>query len=386
MNILFSFPLRIGRIGIGMTAWHQLNSLSKAGIKIHLLAGSVEKKLSNIESVHTSLHRFGFKIPISLIGNERAINIHDNFTSDYLIKNADSINAVHCWPSGCKKTLMTAKKLGIPSFLERPSSYTPHVLSTMYNTCKELNFELNNKHYAFLNQKKIDLEKSEFDLADYLLCPSPYALKMHSKGGIPDSKLLLHQYGYDPHKFYPLSDPIKMNDKIRGLYVGELNPIKGIHLALEAWFNSNLYKNGKLTICGNIIPGFKSKIQKWLDHPSIEYLGFCKNISQYMQNSHFIILPSFSEGSSLVTYEARACGCCLVVSESTGAYCKHGVTGLLHKTNNIDEITEHLKYFIDKPDLIERIRKESLAEIRNWTWDKAAERLIYLYNEHKRKK
>ena len=48
-----------------------------------------------------------------------------------------------------------------------------------------------------------------------------------------------------------------------------------------------------------------------------------------MRACHVLVLPSFEEGSALVTYEGRACGCVLVISDRAGAPAEAGVDALV---------------------------------------------------------
>ncbi|MCJ7777292.1 MAG: hypothetical protein MUP16_03150, partial [Sedimentisphaerales bacterium] len=91
--------------------------------------------------------------------------------------------------------------------------------------------------------------------------------------------------------------------------------------------------------------------------------------------------PSLAEGSSLVTYEARACGCVLLVSEASGAVCEHMKNGLIHTPGDVKTLREQIDLLAFDSSLFTRLRNNSIAGISDLTWDKAAERLVIAYHE-----
>ena len=61
-----------------------------------------------------------------------------------------------------------------------------------------------------------------------------------------------------------------------------------------------------------------------------------------MRAADVLVLPSFEEGSALVTYEARAAGCVLAVSDRTGAPATHGHDALVHPAGDVAALQGHL--------------------------------------------
>ena len=62
-----------------------------------------------------------------------------------------------------------------------------------------------------------------------------------------------------------------------------------------------------------------------------------------MRDADVLVLPSLTEGSALVTYEAQAAGCALLVSEAAGAPCEHRREGLVHAPGDVAALTEHFR-------------------------------------------
>jgi D-inositol-3-phosphate glycosyltransferase len=91
------------------------------------------------------------------------------------------------------------------------------------------------------------------------------------------------------------------------------------------------------------------------------------------------VLPSMEEGSALVTYEARGSGCVLVVSDRTGAVCRHEYDGLVHTAGDVSTLKDHLAALAVDPQLLARLRAASLHGIGDLTWDAAAASLVSAY-------
>ena len=385
MNVLYSFPLRLGISSSSnpMTAWHQVVELVGQGVRVLLYCGSCEKPLDGLNSVKETLKPLGVKVPIRILGMDRAAALHDKIVAKALRRLDKKIDIVHCWPSGALKTLKTARKLGIKTVLERPSAHTRLVYEVTSRECKKLGLKLSKSHYTAFNERRLAQEEREFAMADKLLCPSEFVVKTFLGEGFLRNQLCQHQYGYDPGILSPCdrSNSNTTNGSFSIVYVGDCHPLKGLHFALRAWVASQASKEGRFYICGRFMPEYRELLHDSLSHPSVEYLGFTSDAGKVMRRCEALVLPSLAEGSAIVTYEARACGCVLLVSEATGAVCKHMKDGLIHKPGDVDTLRNHIDLLATDKNLRERLQANSLAGVASLTWTEAAKRLVKAYQE-----
>ena len=114
-------------------------------------------------------------------------------------------------------------------------------------------------------------------------------------------------------------------------FFGRGEPRKGLHLALRAWLDSGAAEGGRFVIAGGIEPAYEELLEPLLGHPSVQRLGHVADPAALMRACDVMVLPSFEEGSALVTYEGRACGCVLAISDRTGAPAENGVDALVHR-------------------------------------------------------
>jgi len=364
-----------------MTAWHQVAGLIAQGVRVHLYAGSCEKGLRGLSSLHQTLVVSGLKLPYRLIGHKRAMAIHDKIVARALRRIVDKIDIIHCWPSGSLETLKTAQDLGIKTVLERPNTHTRYAMEVVAQECKRLGIKMPPSHSHTFDAARLKREEEEFALADKLLCPSQFAARTFLDMGFTKDRIALHRYGFDPSVFNVSSDSLSSADKhpFRMIFVGSCEPRKGLHYALDAWLTSKACANGIFYICGKYIPGYRELLADKLARPSIKEVGFLSNVAPLMRNCHALVLPTIEDGFGLVTCEARACGCVLLVSNAACEACEHMKTGLVHEAGDVDTLRHNIDLLASDRKLLSQLRNNSLATAHEWTWEKAAECLIDIY-------
>jgi len=381
IRVLYSFPNKLGGPRICYTAWQQVNGLAAAGAEVTVFTGDLLRPLPRDVEVHTTLRHGKVRIPYKLIGNARALALHDYLVARRLPDFLGNVDLVHAWPSGALRTLRAAAALQIPTVLERPNAHTRFAIEVVKKECERLGITMPAGHEHAENPEKVRIEEAEFRIADRLLCPSDFVARTFRDEGYPEEKLARHQYGYDQKAYFPNPEP---RDPARGLtmlFVGGCAPRKGLHYALEAWLKSPARSRGKFMIAGAFIPGYAEKLAAMLSDPSVEVLGHRNDVPALMRESDILILPSIEEGSALVTSEARGSGCVLLVSEAAGAICTHMVNALVHRVGDVDTLTRQIAQLASDRSLLERLRSASLSSLIQLTWAAAGAKLLEAYRE-----
>lgn len=399
MRVLYSFPTRLGTSGIGTTAWHQVAGLAEYGVAVTVVCATLERPLPAGVRVIETLRPAGVKVPLRALGLERALRLHDLRAARVLRSLATDMDVVHAWPLGAERTLATARALGVPGLLERPNAHTAFAFAVVANACWELGIPVDPASPHAARPDRLAREEREYALADHLLCPSDFVARTFRDAGVPEPKLLRHRYGYDPARFGSSDrDPQLMASCSRRAgakrhassrrpvgapftagFVGRGEPRKGVHLALEAWRRSGVAGRGRFLVAGAIEPAYRAVLEPDLAHPGVELHGHVDDPAALMRACDVLVLPSLEEGSALVTYEARACGAVLAVSDRTGAPCVHGVDALVHPAGDVDALAGHLRALARDPGLLDRLRAASLDGAHDLTWARAAGVLARAY-------
>jgi glycosyltransferase involved in cell wall biosynthesis len=369
----------MGADRICYTAWQQVNGLVEAGVEVLLHPGVLVRPVPPSVQVKPTLAKGKLRIPYKVVGKFRAMALHDSIVARRLKSLVGEIDLVHTWPCAALHTIRAAAKLGIPSVLERPNAHTRFAYEIVQEECDRLGIKMPPGHEHEYNPRTLKLEEEEFAAADYLLCPSDFVARTFRDKGFPAAKLLRDQYGFDDKTYCP--GPPRNNEGLAVLFVGGAAPRKGLHYALQAWLRSPASEKGTFTIAGAFIPGYAEKMADMLSHKSVRAFGHRKDIPELMRAADILVLPSIEEGSALVTSEARGSGCVLLVSDASGAICKHMENALVHTARDVDMLTEHMTMLHNDHGLLERLRAASLATVQELTWSTAGQRLKAAYRQ-----
>jgi glycosyltransferase involved in cell wall biosynthesis len=379
IRVVYSFPHKLGADRICHTAWQQVNGLAAAGAEVTVFPGVLHRPVAQGVNASPTLARGNLRIPYKLLGSMRAFALHDYIVARRIEKLAGEIDVIHTWPLGALETLKTARRLGIPTVLERPNAHTRFAMEAVRAECARVNVALPSDHEHAFNAEKLLKEDREYRLADYLLCPSEFVLSTFLSAGFQRENLLRHQYGYDGAVYYPCDAIERAGRPFTLLFAGGCAPRKGLHYALRAWLQSPAHNDGVFLIAGSFLPDYAARLSSLLSHPSIRVMGHRQDLPELMRKSDVLVLPSLEEGSALVTYEARGSGCVLLVSEAAGAMCKHMENALVHKPGDLDALTAHMAMLYNDRVLLERLRRESLRTTSALTWLAAGIKLVRAY-------
>jgi glycosyltransferase involved in cell wall biosynthesis len=379
VRVLYSFPHKLGAARICYTAWQQVEGLAAAGADMLVFPGVLHKPVSAGVKVRPTLAWQGMRIPYKLLGSLRAFALHDWIVARRLEKLVGKVDIVHTWALGAIETLKTARRLGIPTVLERPNAHTRFAMEIVRQECERLGVALPPGHEHAYNEEILRKEEEEYELADRLLCPSAFVVKTFLDKGFDETRLVRHQYGYDEKVYYP---EVRAQDPQRGLtmlFVGVCAVRKGVHYALEAWLNSTAHQKGKFLIAGEFLPAYAEKLAPMLAHPSVQVLGHRNDVPELMRKSDILILPSIEEGYPLVIAEAMGSGCVALASEACSEICRHMDTGLVHAVGDVNTLTGQISLLNDNRKLLETLREGCLRVLPQITWAAAGVQLLEAY-------
>lgn len=378
LTVLYSFAHILGASGIGVTALEQVRGLHALGHRCIVYCSSAALRVPGIETIET-LVVARTRIPHRAFGVERAWRLHDRRVARALRQRAEEIDIVHGWPQSSLHTFRAASAAGIPSFREAPNTHTAHAYDRIERVNVDAGVTPPTSHSHTRNPRRLAREFAEYDAADRILVPSEHSASTFVAQGVPPSRLARHRYGCDLSRFHPPNTSRSEEAPPVFLFVGRAEPRKGLHVLLDVWRDATAGTGSRLVIVGTFVPGFRERLQHKLDDPTIEHVPFTNRVADLMRSADVLVLPSFEEGSALVTYEAQATGCVLAVSDATGALCEPGVHGLLHPAGDVPALRDDLQRLAHEPQLRATLRANVLADRERLSWRNAAEALAAHY-------
>ncbi|MBS0363499.1 MAG: glycosyltransferase [Proteobacteria bacterium] len=379
MRILYSFPHDIGMPGIGTTAAKQVAGLLARGHDVTVMATSARNRAVAPPNVLTTMVVGGVRIPHRVMGMDRSMAYHDLRVASHLRRNPSKYDVVHTWPGGALATARAATEVNIPCLREVPNTHTENAYAVVGRLCDELGIELKSGNSHRLNLPRLRHEEEEYAAAYRLLVPSDHVAKTFLDRGFSPDKLLRHRYGFDAKSFKPL--PQREEGPFRAVFLGGIGPRKGLHIALTAWQRSTAHAEGRFSIYGRVEGGYEPVLEPFLKDPSVAMHEFTGDPAGVLQTSDVLTLPSFEEGSALVTYEAQGAGAIPLVSSAAGAMCEDGVTGFVHEAGDVEALARHISALNDNPRLLAKMRAEVIRRRDTLTWDAAAECLEACYEQ-----
>ena len=163
---------------------------------------------------------------------------------------------------------------------------------------------------------------------------------------LPGSGCNLEQHAY---KALPSADHINF------IYIGRVMKLKGIdeYLACARAIHEK-YPNTTFYIAGwNEEPEYMTKVEEAQKAGYVNYLGFRKDIDQWIEKCHCTILASYGgEGVPNVLLESAATGRICIASNINGSrdVIDDGVTWYLFEKGNADDLISKVEKFINLSD------------------------------------
>lgn len=380
MKILYSFPQRVGRTGVGMTAWHQVLGLSQAGHTVTLVCGSLERPFpseADIRRVETMRLWGRIPVPMRLFGTVGTGRLHDLLTAAHVSRSKEPWEIFHGWPLGSLWTMTQFQKRNVPTVLERPNVHTAEAFRLVTQEAERLGLQTGKDNPHRHDAAKLDREEKEYARTDFIACPSDFVRDSFLRRGFDEARCIRHRYGFD-------DTAIEFNETVppgrfRFLFLGRGEPRKGVHFLLEAWERADLQSKAELYLAGSFEEEYADYLARHYDQEGVSYLGLVNDVPKLLREVHALVLPSIEEGSALVSYECRGAGVPLLASDSTGAYAPEVDGALVHPTGDTAILAQQMKRLVEDDAYYAQLKQRLLPLRKELTWSAAGKALGETY-------
>lgn len=180
----------------------------------------------------------------------------------------------------------------------------------------------------------------------------------------------------------------KIHGKKYLLFIGRLDPIKGIDVLIKAF--SQLSSNEFTLKIAGAINSYKKELETYvkecnLDKDKVEFLGFVKDKKPLIENAFIVVTPSYSEVIGMVNLEAAILKTPVISTHQTGLNAGWNSNGGMLVNPTVSEVTVALKTALSWTDSERNTRGNTLCEfvIKNYSWEHRLLDWVHLYENLK---
>jgi glycosyltransferase involved in cell wall biosynthesis len=276
------------------------------------------------------------------------------------------VDAVYAYEGGALQAFRQARKRGIKTLYELPSSHW-HWEHKLLSEEAERNPEFAGLLPKLLDSARHMEEKDEeLLLADYVIVPSQH-VRQTLAGVVLDEKIRVINYGAPPVQ---RKKQVSMDSSrpLKVLFAGALTQRKGIGYLLEA---IDLVRSQvELTLVGKRFsanPRVDEACSRWRWYETLPHSG----VIEVMQEADVLVLPSLAEGSALVVLEALSCGLPVIVTPNTGSleFVQDGCEGFVVPICRADAIADRLDMLNSNRDLLAHMSQIAQATAAKQSWE-----------------
>jgi len=185
-----------------------------------------------------------------------------------------------------------------------------------------------------------------------------------------------------------IESALGLYEKIKGriLFVGRLEPMKGIYVLLQALAKLK-QEDWDLNIVGD---GSQKEILMKLSQDlgiaqRVQFKGYVAPPDVYKEYAQAEIFCGLSRSEALgnVFLEAQAAGCAVVGTKTGGIVdiVQNGTNGILIKPNNIDMAVEAIGRLLKDPSLRSKLSSAGKQNAQKYDWDRISREYAKVYGE-----
>jgi glycosyltransferase involved in cell wall biosynthesis len=322
------------------------------------------------ELIRIGLNRLGFLD--ASVGHQEWVDwVAKRFDASVSDSITKACQVVYCYEDSALATFRTAENRGVYRIYELPIGHYEEARAVaIAETEREASLR---PFWLCLHEKseKLERKRAEIASANHIICASQYCKKTVLKHVRGPCEVSVVPYGCDVRWESKLWSSDDLHGPLRLVFVGRLDPRKGLHYLFEA-LEKFPPSSFELTLAGKWVAGFREWLirRRRVAFVEIGHIGR-GDLVDVIRHSHLLVFPSLFEGFGLVLLEAMACGIPVLTTERTGApdSVEDGKEGFLVRAACCEDIVKVLSLVLDNrrvlADMGMAARKRAVS--RSWS-------------------
>jgi glycosyltransferase involved in cell wall biosynthesis len=205
-----------------------------------------------------------------------------------------------------------------------------------------------------------DREEAEWALADRIICGSEFAAAALAEAGGPRARCVVVSY---PAQQIPIATDARrgrapgVDRPLRILFLGTLQLRKGVQYLLQA---KRLLRGENVTFRLVGPSQLADPVMRTL-RQELEVIGPVprSEVAAHYAWADVFVLPTLSEGSANVVYEAMAVGLPVITTPNAGSIIRDGESGLLVPARDAERLAASIVRLLDDQNLREQLGEKS---------------------------
>ena len=368
MKIRSYYPNYFADFGLCHACYYLLKGMQTGGHDIKLKSIASES-FSNSGFYSDIFPNWSKSIVYKVLSNDNVMRLAESIFLNSLQKYVD---IAYLWPAVSLNAYKKIKNSGRKIIYEGVNTHEANsktILDVEYKRLKLPNL-------SNISTAKVIDESAKLALADYVYSCSPIMTASMLNNGVPQSKIFQTSYGLSPNEVLDVSSRFdKINKQPTFIFVGTISLRKGIHLLLKFWVKANL--NAKLKLIGTIEDALKLLVSGYLSDRRIEHIPFTLDLASIYKAADVLILPSFEEGSPLVTYLTLGASLPVIVSPmGSGGIIVDGEDGFIIDPYDESKWIECMRQLAESDEPRQKLSANSKQKATNYVWDAVGKRRL----------
>lgn len=239
--------------------------------------------------------------------------LYDYFARKHLPRE---MHFLWAWSGTGLHTMRKARSLGMPIFLEFAASHPLYWNRVARSVYASLRGRIAAGRSVLFPAGLVRRQLEELKLADKVIVLSSFVQRQMAQAGLPPDKVVILPLGVDARLFHPTG---KLQQRpFRFLYVGRIDPLKGVHHLLAAWKRLRL-PDAELWLVGPIASEMRPILAA---HEGLyQYWGALPHakLPELYAQATALVFPTLLDSFGLVILEAMAAGLPVIATQHSGA-------------------------------------------------------------------